>query len=100
MTFRNNGAAFLWGFSAIFLVLVAAMTYVFIRNGTPFGYPPIIVTGALMDWRGRSHRILHEQTLPSCHRPIRFTCLHYMALPVQEAGKNCGANRHRSCNSG
>ena len=47
MTFRNNVAAFLWVFSSIFLLLVAAMTYVFIRNGTPFGYPPIIVTGAL-----------------------------------------------------
>ncbi|WNM62131.1 hypothetical protein [Candidatus Nitrospira neomarina] len=47
MTFRNNVAAFLWGFSAIFLVLVAAMTYVFIRDGAPFGYSPIIVTGAM-----------------------------------------------------
>lgn len=103
MTFRNNVAAFLWVFSSIFLLLVAAMTYVFIRNGTPFGYPPIIVTGALaLLWIGAVGltALLHEQTLPSCHRPIRFTCLHYMAIPVQEARKNGGANRHRSCNSG
>ena len=53
MTFRNNVAAFLWGFSAIFLVLVAAMTYVFIRDGAPFGYSPIIVTGVLaLFWIG------------------------------------------------
>lgn len=53
MTFRNNVAAFPWGFSAIFLVLVAAMTYVFIRDETPLGYSPIIVTGAMaLFWIG------------------------------------------------
>lgn len=53
MTFRNNVAAFLWGLSAIFLVLVAAMTYVLIHDGTPLGYSPIIVTGALaLFWIG------------------------------------------------
>jgi hypothetical protein len=53
MTFRNNVAAFLWGFSAMFLVLVGAMTYVLIRDGTPVGYSPIIVTGAMaLFWVG------------------------------------------------
>ncbi|GJL61271.1 MAG: hypothetical protein NPIRA03_41280 [Nitrospirales bacterium] len=47
MTFRNNIAAFLWGFSAIFLALVAVMTFVFFRDGAPFGFSPIIVTGAM-----------------------------------------------------
>ena len=53
ITFRNNVAAYLWGFSAIFLLFVAAMTYVFIRDGTPSGYSPIIVTGAMaLFWIG------------------------------------------------
>ncbi len=53
MTFRNNVAAFLWGFSVIFLLFVAAMTYVFIRDGIPSGYSPIVVTGVLaLFWIG------------------------------------------------
>lgn len=47
MTFRNNLAAFLWSFSAFFLLFVAAMTYVLIRDGAPSGYPPIVLAAAL-----------------------------------------------------
>ena len=48
MTFRNNVAAYLWGFSVLFLLFVAAMTYVVIRDGTPSGYSPVIVTGTMV----------------------------------------------------
>ena len=48
MKFRNNVAAFLWGFSAIFLLFVAVMTYVFIRDGAPSGHSPIILTGVMV----------------------------------------------------
>lgn len=39
--FRNNTAVFLWVFAAVFLLMLGAMTYVFIRDGTPAGYSPI-----------------------------------------------------------
>ena len=48
MTFRNNVAAFIWGFSAIFLLFVSVMTYALIRNETPSGYSPIILTGVIV----------------------------------------------------
>lgn len=47
MTFRNNVAAYLWGFSAFFLLFVVAMTYVLIRDGAPSGFPPIILTATM-----------------------------------------------------
>ncbi len=43
MTLRNNMAAFVWGFAAVFAAFVAAMTYILIRDGTPQVYPPAIV---------------------------------------------------------
>ena len=38
-TFRNRSAAFLWGFAAVWLVMLLAMTYVVLRDGPPDGYP-------------------------------------------------------------
>lgn len=38
MEFRNNKAAFIWVFAAIFLSFVAAMTYILLRDGAPHGY--------------------------------------------------------------
>ena len=53
MTFRNNLAAYLWGFSAVFLMFVAAMTYVLIRDGVPPRYPPIIIAATMVIfWMG------------------------------------------------
>mgnify|MGYP007059441090 FL=1 len=48
MTFQNNLAAYLWGFAAIFLLFVSAMTYVLIRDGTPSGFPPIIIAATMV----------------------------------------------------
>ncbi|MDR4493851.1 MAG: hypothetical protein R3B74_05420 [Nitrospirales bacterium] len=53
MTFRNNLAAYLWGFSVIFLLFVSAMTYVLIRDGAPSGFPPIIIAATMaIFWMG------------------------------------------------
>jgi hypothetical protein len=38
MVFRNRKAAFLWGFMAAFMALLAAMSYVLLRDGPPPGY--------------------------------------------------------------
>lgn len=42
-TFRNNNAAWLWGFALCFLLFNAAMTYVFLRDGAPPGYSALMV---------------------------------------------------------
>lgn len=47
MTFLNNSAAYVWGFAAIFMLVVAAMTYVFIHDGAPAGYSPLFVFGVV-----------------------------------------------------
>lgn len=53
MTFRNNLAVYLWGFSGFFLLFVVAMTYVLIRDGAPSGFPPIILTATMaIFWMG------------------------------------------------
>ena len=36
-TFRNRLAAFLWGFAAVWLAMLVAMTYVLVRDGPPVG---------------------------------------------------------------
>jgi hypothetical protein len=38
VTFRNHKALFLWAFMALYIGLVAAMSYVLIRHGPPEGY--------------------------------------------------------------
>jgi hypothetical protein len=43
MIFRNRIASFGWGFAAVFLSFVGAMTYVFIRDGAPAGWSPLLI---------------------------------------------------------
>jgi hypothetical protein len=51
MVFRNHKAAFGWGFAAIFVLFVAAMTYVFFRDGPPPGYSqPLIAALLALFW--------------------------------------------------
>ncbi len=45
--FRNYKAVFGWGFTAIFVLLVVAMTYVFLRDGPPDGYSQPLVAALL-----------------------------------------------------
>jgi hypothetical protein len=38
IAFRNRSAGFSWGFAALWLALLIAATYVFVRDGPPAGY--------------------------------------------------------------
>jgi hypothetical protein len=48
VTYRNDLALFLWGFACFFLLGVAAMTYVTVRDGAPAGYSTSFVATVLM----------------------------------------------------
>jgi len=53
IAFRNRSAGFSWGFAAVWLTLLAAATYVFVRDGPPAGYSGPIVIGILaLFWAG------------------------------------------------
>lgn len=53
MIFTNYKPTFLWGFAAIFTLIVAAMTYVLIRDGTPSGSSFEIMFGVMaLFWFG------------------------------------------------
>jgi len=47
MTFRNCIAAFSWGITAVFMLVVVAMTCVLLRDGAPSGYSPLLMVGVL-----------------------------------------------------
>jgi hypothetical protein len=38
--FRNRIALFLWGFAAVFILFLTAMTYIYYRDGLPTNYSP------------------------------------------------------------
>ena len=53
MTFRNNKAAFIWGFSAVFIVIVAVMTFLLLRDGPPGGMSPLLAASLMgIFWLG------------------------------------------------
>lgn len=53
MTFRNRSAAFVWGFVAIWLAMLVAMTYLVLRDGPPPGYSaPTTATILGLFWLG------------------------------------------------
>lgn len=45
--FKNHKAAFLWGFMAVFMSFVAAMTYVLLRDGPPAGYSEAMMAAVM-----------------------------------------------------
>lgn len=53
IVFRNRSASFGWGFAALWLALLVAMTYVFVRDGPPSGYSsPIVIAILAFFWIG------------------------------------------------
>jgi hypothetical protein len=53
VTFQNRLAGFLWGFAAVWLTMLLAMTYVVLRDGPPEGSsaPTVVIVMALF-WIG------------------------------------------------
>jgi hypothetical protein len=47
VVFRNRSAGFIWGFAALWLSLLMAMTHVFARDGPPSGYSSVIVVAIM-----------------------------------------------------
>ena len=47
VVFRNHKAAYLWVFMAVFMTLVAAMSYVFLRDGPPPNYSMALMSAIL-----------------------------------------------------
>jgi len=53
IAFRNRSASWIWGFAALWLTLLGAMTYVVARDGAPTGYSRPIVIGIMaFFWAG------------------------------------------------
>lgn len=53
VVYRNRTAAFAWGVSAAFLLVVAAMTYLLFRDGPPPGHPmPVMAVILAVFWLG------------------------------------------------
>ena len=49
--FRNRLAALLWGFAAVWLTMLVAMTHVVLRDGPPEGFsPPILSVVMALFW--------------------------------------------------
>jgi hypothetical protein len=68
VTFRNHKALFLWAFMALYIGLVAAMSYVLILHGPPEGYSVAsTITIMTVFWIGgdRRHNIRFEP--PVCY---------------------------------
>lgn len=53
VVFRNHNAAYLWGFMAVFMMFIAAMSYVLLRDGPPPGYSEAMLAALMvMFWIG------------------------------------------------
>jgi hypothetical protein len=53
IAFRNRTAAFIWGLAALWLILLAAGTYAFVRDGPPAGYSsPAVIAILVLFWAG------------------------------------------------
>jgi hypothetical protein len=53
IAFRNRSASWIWGFAALWLTLLGAMTYVVARDGAPTGYSwPIVIGIMAFFWAG------------------------------------------------
>ncbi len=68
MTFRNNTPAFIWAFTAVFLLFLSAMTFLVLRDGAPSGYSlSFTVAVLLLFWTGGLGLLAYASAKP-CSR--------------------------------